>query len=97
MNGISAGTTTAWLAELPSSGGKAKAASTATFANYVGLAVAPLASGLFASFLLWPLRLTCTFAVARTLLILDVHVPDSKSAGSLLPAPPWLGVPHADC
>jgi MFS family permease len=69
-NGIAAGTATAWLAELPSSGGKSRAARTATCANYAGLAVAPLISGLFATYLLWPLRLA--YAIYIGVLILAV-------------------------
>jgi MFS family permease len=63
-NGIAAGTATAWLAELPSAGGKARAAKTATFANYAGLAIAPLLAGLFASYLVWPFRLSYGLYVA---------------------------------
>ncbi|MBV8798502.1 MAG: MFS transporter [Alphaproteobacteria bacterium] len=55
--GLASGTATAWISELPASGGKSGTGRIASTANFIGLAAGPLAAGLLASFAPWPLHL----------------------------------------
>ena len=55
--GLAAGTATAWISELPASGGKSATGRIASAANFIGLAAGPLVTGLLASFAPWPLHL----------------------------------------
>jgi MFS family permease len=55
--GIASGTATAWISELPASGGKAATGRIASLANFAGLAIGPLVAGLLAAFAPWPLHL----------------------------------------
>jgi predicted MFS family arabinose efflux permease len=56
--GLASGTATAWISELPASGGKSETGRIASTANFAGLAVGPLAAGLLAAFAPWPLHLS---------------------------------------
>ena len=56
--GIASGTGNAWLAELVGEDDKAQAAVIGTSANFLGLGVAPLLSGLLAQYAPWPLQLS---------------------------------------
>src|SRR5262245_1510638 len=56
--GVGAGTGTAWLAELVEEQDRAQTATIATSANFLGLALGALTSGLLAQFAPWPLRLS---------------------------------------
>jgi MFS family permease len=56
--GVGAGTGTAWLAELVDEKDRAQTATIATSANFLGLALGALISGLLAQFAPWPLRLS---------------------------------------
>lgn len=55
--GIGAGTGTAWLAELIAEENKSRATVIATSANFVGLGIGALMSGVLADWTSWPLRL----------------------------------------
>ncbi|SRR5579871_1355631 len=55
--GLASGTATAWISELPASGGKSATGRIASVANFVGLAMGPLLAGLLAAFAPWPLHL----------------------------------------
>jgi MFS family permease len=67
--GIASGTATAWISELPASGGKSAAGRIAAFANFVGLAVGPLAAGFLAALAPWPLHLVFIIYLAVLLAI----------------------------
>jgi MFS family permease len=56
--GLAAGTATAWLAELPATGGKTATGRIASVANLTGLAAGTLVAGLLAAFAPWPLHLS---------------------------------------
>jgi MFS family permease len=56
--GIASGTANAWLAELVGRNEKARAAAIGTSANFLGLGVAALFSGLLAQYAPWPLHLS---------------------------------------
>jgi MFS family permease len=55
--GLGAGTGTAWLAELIGKEDKTRATAIATSANFLGLGVGALVSGLLAQYTPWPLQL----------------------------------------
>jgi MFS family permease len=55
--GIASGTANAWLAELVGGGERARAATIGTGSNFLGVGIAPLASGLLAQYAPWPLQL----------------------------------------
>ena len=56
--GIASGTGNAWLAELVDGSDKSRAAMIGTSSNFIGLGIAPLASGLLAQYAPWPLHLS---------------------------------------
>jgi MFS family permease len=56
--GIASGTGNAWLAELVGGSDKTRAAMVGTSSNFIGLGLAPLASGLLAQYAPWPLDLS---------------------------------------
>lgn len=56
--GLASGTATAWISELPASGGKSATGRIAAAANFIGLAAGPLVAGLLAAFAPWPLHLS---------------------------------------
>jgi MFS family permease len=56
--GIASGTGNAWLAELLRTREKARAATIGTTANFIGIGVTPLLSGLLAQYAPWPLHLS---------------------------------------
>jgi MFS family permease len=56
--GLGAGATTAWITESMPKRDKAAAASLAAIANFVGIALGPLISGVLAAIAPWPLRLS---------------------------------------
>ncbi|MBV9556346.1 MAG: MFS transporter [Pseudolabrys sp.] len=96
--GISAGTGTAWLAELLGKE-KARAATIATASNFLGLALGPLVSGILADYAPWPLQLpffVYLAVVALTALLIartmeTVAHPRALSSVSLKPR---VGVPR---
>lgn len=67
--GIAAGTATAWISELPESGGKSATGRTASASNFIGLAGGPLVAGLLAAFAPWPLHLVFIVYLAILLAI----------------------------
>jgi MFS family permease len=97
--GVGAGTGTAWLAELVEENDRARSATIATSANFLGLAFGALTSGLLAQFAPWPLRLSFIIylaaLVAVTVLVWRVREtisePDHKLAD--LSLRPRLAVP----
>ena len=62
--GITSGTGNAWLAELVGKGDKTRAAVIGTGSNFLGLGLAPLASGLLAQYAPWPLQLSFALYLA---------------------------------
>ncbi|MGI8526189.1 MAG: MFS transporter [Pseudolabrys sp.] len=56
--GVAAGTGTAWLAELVAETDKTRATTIATGANFLGIALGPLMSGILADYAPWPLHLS---------------------------------------
>jgi MFS family permease len=56
--GIAAGTATAWLAELVGETDKTRATTIATGANFLGIALGPLLSGVLTEYAPWPLQLS---------------------------------------
>lgn len=56
--GVASGTGNAWLAELVGKNDKARAATIGTSANFLGLGLAALMSGLLAQYAPWPLHLS---------------------------------------
>jgi MFS family permease len=67
--GVGAGTGTAWLAELIAAEDKSRAAIIATSANFIGLGIGPLASGLLAEYGPWPMQLSFVVYLAALLVI----------------------------
>lgn len=55
--GVGAGTATAWLADLIDDESKSRATVIATSANFIGLGIGALISGVLAEYLPWPLQL----------------------------------------
>src|SRR5262249_50676234 len=98
--GVGAGTGTAWLAELVEEKGRAKAATIATSANFLGLAFGALMSGLLAQFAPWPLRLSFVIYLVALLavaaLIWRTEETVSEPTDKLADAPlrPRLAVPR---
>jgi MFS family permease len=66
--GIAAASGTAWLAELIGRD-KARATTIATGANFLGIALSPLAAGLLADFTTWPLSLPFLLYIALVVMI----------------------------
>ncbi|HVT52054.1 MAG TPA: MFS transporter [Dongiaceae bacterium] len=62
--GIASGTGNAWLAELVDAHEKTRAATIGTSANFVGLGIAPLLSGILAQYAPWPLHLSFVLYLA---------------------------------
>jgi MFS family permease len=70
--GIGAGTGTAWLAELTAEEDKSRATVIATSANFAGLGIGALASGLLAEYVSLPLRLPFIIYFAALLPVLGL-------------------------
>jgi MFS family permease len=62
--GIASGTGNAWLAELVDANEKTRAATIGTSANFIGLGIAPLLSGILAQYAPWPLHLSFVLYLA---------------------------------
>jgi predicted MFS family arabinose efflux permease len=95
--GITSGTGNAWLAELAGKDGKAKAAIIGTSANFLGLGVAPLLSGLLAQYAPWPLQLSFMLYLALLLAValLICFVPETVRPSGRLNLSPALSLPGA--
>jgi MFS family permease len=97
--GLAAGTATAWISELPASGGKSATGRIASVANFVGLAVGPLVAGFLAAFAPWPLHLVfivylaVLLAVGAAILFTPETVAERIHHVRDLSLAPRLGVP----
>lgn len=97
--GLASGTATAWISELPASGGKSATGRIASAANFIGLAFGPLAAGLLAAFAPWPLHLAFVIylavllAVAATIILTPETVAEPVRHFNDLSLRPRLGVP----
>jgi len=97
--GLASGTATAWIAELPASGGKAATGRIASAANFIGLAIGPLVAGLLAAFAPWPLHLSFVLylvvllAIGGAILFTPETVGQPVRRAGELSLKPRLGVP----
>jgi predicted MFS family arabinose efflux permease len=99
--GLGSGAGAAWIAELDPRHDRGRAALQTTSANFAGLAVGPLVSGLLAQYAPWPLRLPYAVQLAALLLVgifiwatpETVGAPQQQLADVRLR--PRLGVPRA--
>jgi MFS family permease len=99
--GLGAGAGAAWITELEPQHDRGRAALQTTSANFAGLAVGPLVSGLLAQYASWPLRVPYVFQLAALLLVgvfiwmtpETVAAPQQQVADLRLR--PRLGVPRA--
>ena len=67
--GQASGTATAWISELPASGGKSATGRIASTINFMGLAAGPLVAGLLAAFASSPLHLSFVIYLVTLLAI----------------------------
>ncbi len=97
--GVASGTATAWISELPASGGKSGTGRIASLANFIGLAVGPLLAGLLAAFVPWPLHLVfiiylaVLFAIGTAIIFIPETVEERVDRLRDLSLRPRLGVP----
>jgi MFS family permease len=97
--GLAGGTATAWLSEMPAAG-KSDTGWIATTANFIGVAVGPLAAGLLAQFAVWPIRLSylvylpALAAAATSIRFVGETVAHPKRHVQDLSLAPRLGVPQ---
>jgi MFS family permease len=97
--GIAAGSGTAWLAELVGGSDKTRATSIATSANFAGIALGPLLSGVLAQYAPAPLRLSYVVYFLAVLLMaaLTTRVRETVShpgGFAQVSVKPRLGVPR---
>jgi predicted MFS family arabinose efflux permease len=97
--GLASGTATAWISELPASGGKSATGRIASAANLIGLAAGPLVAGLLAAFAPWPLHLSFVIylvvllAIGTAIIFTPETVDDPVQHIRDLSLTPRLGVP----
>ncbi|WFU11262.1 MFS transporter (plasmid) [Rhizobium sp. CB3090] len=98
--GLAAGAATAWIAELSAGKNKLPTAKIASAANFAGLAIGPLASGLLAEFAPWPLRLSYVLylilllGIAGVIIFVPETVANPKRRLREISLKPRLGLPR---
>jgi MFS family permease len=95
--GLASGAATAWIVELLPRADKGVASRTATSANFTGLAIGALLTGILVEYAPWPLRLTYAIYLALLLAtaIAVLFAPETVKRRSERPSlKPRLGVPR---
>jgi MFS family permease len=98
--GVASGTATAWISELPASGGRSATGLIASVSNFSGLAAGPLFAGLLAAFAPWPLHLpfilylVVLLAIGTAIIFTPETVKERVDRLQDLSLKPRLGVPQ---